>query len=568
MFFVSQLAATSPVWTFLSAIFLLALAAFACSRTARLPAMERYLYLALPAILLFSLDVIWDQSAANLNFNWSPVRLAPAFAIKYGEPLYPGVSEGPVSGHIYGPMAALAYLPATVCDSPTTALRVGGLIAASLFFLPVLLFFRKTMRDQDRSWLWAFWGWAWMLLLVLRSDTLLYNAFMIHAEAPALGFATAAFAVLWSRQSLTGKTLNVQYLLAALLALFSLWSKQTMLPLVVALPTYLWFAQGRSAALRFGACLAITAALTIAVFAYWFGGHRLWLNEIVIPSHHPWLRSITDTNLPWIYDGDLQARLSVLTQACLGLLRRCAKALLIIAVILIWQRFRQRSAEEKPSWKTMLTHWLRQPWGLCLWTACWLVPTSLLGRVKVGGDSNAYGPATFFVCLAAALWLIHTVRDATKGKQSFSPLIARLAVAAILSLNLLVAWFVASSANHSEQAASHSMDKALTYARSHPGQVYFPWNPLLTLMSEHKSYHFAYGVFDRDLADMPVTPEHFQSGLPADLQEVFYADGDERQLLAKRLTNFTHEVRLPELPGWVILRADQSAPAPHTSTKE
>jgi len=124
----------------------------------------------------------------------------------------------------------------------------------------------------------------------------------------------------------------------------------------------------------------------------------------------------------------------------------------------------------------------------------------------------------------------------------------------LVGAQLLAAWLVVTSVMNYQARGNGAMDWAVSYAREHPGQVYFPWNPLLTLMAEHRAYHFAYGVYDRELAGMPVTPEHFRAGLPADVTEVLYSTQDERRLLGAYLTNFTDEVQLPELPGWVILR--------------
>jgi hypothetical protein len=56
--------------------------------------------------------------------------------------------------------------------------------------------------------------------------------------------------------------------------------------------------------------------------------------------------------------------------------------------------------------------------------------------------------------------------------------------------------------------------------RSHPAQVYLPWNPLDTWVAEHRRDHFDNGVFDRALAGRPISREHYRSGLPAHLHWV------------------------------------------------
>ncbi len=519
---------------------------------------EKYLAAALTVALALCVGTLLERVAASADFNWNPIRLAPAFAIRHGQTVYPGVNDGPVSGHIYGPIAALVYLPAVFCESPVTAVRVASVIASAVFFLPVLMLFFVTAGSTRRAWLWAMWGWLFFFLLVLRSDALSYNAFNIHAEAPALGLAAAACVLL----AKTTERIKWHLPAAAFLAVLALESKQTLLPVLVALPLYLWFSRGFPTALRFSGWLAVSLLVTGGVFACWFGAQELWYNQIVIPSKHPWLRSIKDTSLPWIYERDNGARLTVLLEAGQGLLRRGAKALLVLGGLFLWQTFFNGSVS-KPTDNpgiSRLASWIRQPWGLCCWLALWLAPTSLLGRVKAGGDNNAYGPAIFFLCLGAALWLIHLLHERNSEKPFPAAHAGWLLWPVMACASVAAAWLLLITTKNLKRTENHPMNLAVSYARQHPGQVYFPWNPLLTLMSEQRAYHFAYGVYDRALAGRPVTPEHFRTGLPADIQEVLCARNEDRSLLAVHLTNYTREVRLPELPGWVILRRDDAEP--------
>ena len=68
----------------------------------------------------------------------------------------------------------------------------------------------------------------------------------------------------------------------------------------------------------------------------------------------------------------------------------------------------------------------------------------------------------------------------------------------------------------------NSQDRAYQYSKRHPGMAYFPWNPLSTLMGEGKFYHFAYGMFDRDLANYPISRDHFRRNFPANARYVCF----------------------------------------------
>ena len=93
------------------------------------------------------------------------------------------------------------------------------------------------------------------------------------------------------------------------------------------------------------------------------------------------------------------------------------------------------------------------------------------------------------------------------------------------------------------------------FAKAHPGEVYFPWNPLSTLLAENTPYHFAYGLLDRQLAEMPVSPDYFYAYMPAHLKWVAVSKGNEygMEIAQAYLPNFSHPVDLPELPGWTVL---------------
>src|SRR5215471_10806466 len=49
-----------------------------------------------------------------VGMNWNAARLAPTFALVRGYRLYYPAESGPILDHVYGPVSALAFLPATI----------------------------------------------------------------------------------------------------------------------------------------------------------------------------------------------------------------------------------------------------------------------------------------------------------------------------------------------------------------------------------------------------------------------------------------------------------------------
>src|SRR5262245_49376703 len=89
-------------------------------------------------VLLGALYTFWrvvvSAALGTLISDWNGARLAPTFALLYGYRLYYPASEGPVLNNVYGPVGALAFLPATVFRTPTLAILAGGMLQVGFVF--------------------------------------------------------------------------------------------------------------------------------------------------------------------------------------------------------------------------------------------------------------------------------------------------------------------------------------------------------------------------------------------------------------------------------------------------
>ncbi len=74
----------------------------------------------------------------NTRWPWSAARLAPTLGLVHGYPLYSAPDAGPINGWLYGPVAALAWLPAALADSPRPALAIAAAINLLLLLGPLL----------------------------------------------------------------------------------------------------------------------------------------------------------------------------------------------------------------------------------------------------------------------------------------------------------------------------------------------------------------------------------------------------------------------------------------------
>jgi hypothetical protein len=98
---------------------------------------------------------------------------------------------------------------------------------------------------------------------------------------------------------------------------------------------------------------------------------------------------------------------------------------------------------------------------------------------------------------------------------------------------------------------------AYDFAMRHPGEAYFPWQPLASLLAEGRLYHFEYGVVDRYLAGYEPTPEHLRADAPPRLRWIAASNGPT--LMLRFFPEYSVPTQLAELPGWDV-RSQPTAP--------
>jgi hypothetical protein len=106
----------------------------------------------------------------------------------------------------------------------------------------------------------------------------------------------------------------------------------------------------------------------------------------------------------------------------------------------------------------------------------------------------------------------------------------------------------------------NAQEQAYAYARAHPGELYLPWNPLVTLLAEGRLDNNEIGACNRDQAAIPIGEAQWRRYVPSTARYVaFRTPAGGLQLLPRpthRLPEFRERVELPELPGWFVYRRD------------
>jgi len=484
------------------------------SRQGALPPVTRLALAALPVLLAALVFVYREAALLNTYWVWSGCRLAPALGWLQGYPLYSPVDAGPVNGWLYGPVAAVAWLPAALARSPAPALLIAAVINLAFLLLPIFAATRRATREARIDGGLAFAAAAAALLLFYPTW---YMAAALSVDAVAAGLGAAACVALLGPEAGPRRIV-----LAALLAALATWTKQVEAPLALGLAAWLWFHRRSRAALGFAAAHAAALLLIAAPVFTLLSARDVVFNLWTVPAHHP---------LP---GGWSTARVELLE-----LVRYSAPLWIPCAGALFLAR-RGRTA------------WAPAGASVFLVAALAVLPTGVLAAIKLGGDRNSLH-SVYFLAIATALALAGEWPAGLRRSREWRT--AGLLTAAVLATTLSF-----------RQTEAHARLTALpaqclsqedwAFARTRPGEIYFPWDPLATLLAEGKMYHFEYGVFDRIAAGRPLTAAQLASGLPTRPALVIYPKADYPRTM---LAGFPGYVFDRTTDGWIVFRAPPGA---------
>jgi len=455
-------------------------------------------------------------------------RLMPSFALTRGVNYYvvfpPG---GPLYSSLYGPLGALVYLPATLFPSPNSAVLAGAAITVLLCFSAVAFLHFSPSNGQNAADAPAFLTAGFLICFL---EPLKYSCFNIHADGPGLALGAVACAALYPGRP--GKW-RAALPVSALCAVLTVFCKQMFAPVPLALLVYLWAAEGRARTVRYLFWLVAAGGLTCAAALLAIGPARLYHCLIWVPAHHPW-------NDPSHIVSAIQATRSFIR------LSMPVPVLLLASVLYLLTSVRLRG----PELRALALH--RCVPVLMVGVA--LLPFSIAGRAKVGGDVNSLSFALFFLTCGLTVLLADVFRAAQSA--STRRLAVSLLVATMLPLALSEApraLDIRASVKRLPQAAQ---EVAFEYLIRHPGEAYFPWLPISHFYAEHKFRHYSFGIGDRLLAGETIGRADLRAYIPRDPRIIAFAKDGTPQLFGYNLMDclpeYSYQVNDPELPGWLV----------------
>ena len=394
---------------------------------------------------------------------WNDVRLAPSLALARGVSFYPGERTGAVTTWIYGPLPVLAWWPAAWADSAAHALEIAGginilstvaAILAVCAWWPAPSGANLGWRERALAAALAIAIWPFATFQYLQADNV----------AIALGLmANLTLVRMPTRAGRWG---------GALLAVAGLACKQTSIGIAAAQIVWLGVTAGpREAGRHIGRC-TVWGLLLVGWMAASFDWAGLKMNLFTVPLHLPWAPN------PWGRILDMAPELTV--------------HLVLPALILVLGRRRI---------------WTRGS-ELLLPSLAWLLalPTSIAAFMKFGGTLNSLQSLPYWLppALVAGVAVLRPRRHA-----------AGVLVAAALAAAAICGWRSSRERHFPVRPLTEHYRQAAQLARSLPGQIWFPWEPLVTIYSENRFYHVEDGLYMRFLSGHALTLAHARQYLPA-----------------------------------------------------
>ncbi len=446
----------------------------------------------------------WTSSARNLDLPWTSIRLAPAFALARGLPLFSMPEQAPWVMVGYGPLYPVAYLPTVWARVPTEAVVSATLLAHLYVLLPVGLLCSLLRKPDarmagERSVPWALPLLLFALLAHL-APSLAYATTSVHADAPAFGlFLLACYAVLRAERVDKGRA-------AALADRCGSGGGverglQAELPRrgggVASLGAAIFWMETGGGIWRGAAALAVAAVYGVEI---WRDGLAPVLLNLSLPGKMPWFTfSEVETMALNGFSQELPDKLRTFLIFGRDYLRIYGAIALAIVLVLAARR---RDEDAPPA--------ARLVW-LFLFLALFLAPASIASIAKYGGDVNSRALVSLPLALAALFALALAAERGNRAARS-------AAYAALAGATFMIALPVKDNLATLWPKTTPTMVEAYAVISADPSRWYFPYDPLAHLLADGKfrpniDVVYAYATIDR-----PVDEAAFRAALPENLR--------------------------------------------------
>jgi len=446
---------------------------------------------------IFLVVIICAISAAPQD-EWNDPRLARVAAWLRGYPFYTPESFGIINGNIYPPLGALAFAPAAMFGDPIVAVIVGSMLSLLMNLSPVvgaLILWSRGLQKSPQATEVMLWGVLYLGLLINIASTR-NSLFAIHVDAPAIAlmlWGVILYAKWWTTRLPWSMAMSAFFFGSVV------WAKQLGVPLPFVFLMVTFLIGGLRSALVFSAwSLATTAFWLLVLTPIIVDWHTFFFNIWTIPAGHPWHAQVVGGVAEHIMFYLAEGRVRFVSEYWLLYL-----LMLIMALVF--------NVCAKQSDDTSL-HFLFALGASSVIASLAMMPFALLGLVKVEGADNNALYSVQPVLLGLVLGSLTLAEIAKKAGVQWQVVAQSVICAWVALLCVAVLPGPRNILRYPFDIANAPMSTA--YKESKSSKVWFPEYPLSSLLATGHLYHFSYGIFDRYLADKPVSKTQMWDGFP------------------------------------------------------
>jgi hypothetical protein len=169
-----------------------------------------------------------------------------------------------------------------------------------------------------------------------------------------------------------------------------------------------------------------------------------------------------------------------------------------------------------------------------------------------GAFGNAFAPAIYASTLLPMAWIRRMLLNCRSNEHlqiaAFTP-VAVAVLIAVSSFSLAVRTPELKNTFHEARA-----EVVENYSRKHPGEMYFPFNPVAVYLAEGRFYHTDWGLENRGRAGFVATATEFANDIPKRARFIAYPvpPGSGPGYTLKTYYSDARKAEMPELPEFSV----------------
>jgi len=389
--------------------------------------------------------------------DWSATRMSVPLSLFYGYPLYSELASNPANANFYLPLGLFGFLPAAylgyLFHSPSVCLLLGWATTMLFYFLPFYLFIRR-FKINNKIKLNLF---LLCIIITLSTASLRYVATMIHVDAAGFLCIATALSLMLPIPSTNVMPSKVDFVISGIALGISVFIKQTFWPITLVL-FMLIILYYRNASKKFITSFFITVFLCICFIVSLFDIRTIWNYAFNAASSAPdgcsaiqSLVAFFKINWPLLFASSL-----------LFFLLCCYK----------------RSNFQKPFVNSII--------GTLFIFFC-AVPLSIYTFTKLGSDSNHFIFPSALLLFLLLYFLSQIIKDKPKNNSVFLVVIIVFIFPLFTYTKTYCGWYL--WVNNPHEVAYRVCKKYTDHS------LYFPWQPMASLLADGKMYHIDQAIF-------------------------------------------------------------------------